>query len=93
VTTAPTSSAGRFRVETASGAIYLLDLDAHTMIRMKADSGDPDVGASETSLIEVVDCRIGRPLRLLVSLPLPGIVQTKWRATPVVSIEEITDGP
>lgn len=82
---------GRHHVLTASGASYILDLDAATMLRTKHPLNDRENDSGDMKLIRVIECEIGKPLRLLVQLPMPGLVQSKWRGTPVVSIEEITD--
>ncbi|SEB74785.1 hypothetical protein SAMN04489806_1673 [Paramicrobacterium humi] len=78
-------------MRTLSGACYELDLDQSTMTRTKEVTGEPRFEGDAISLVEVIDCRVDKPLRLVVQLALPGTVRVKWTATPVVSIDEIAE--
>ncbi|GAB2526674.1 hypothetical protein [Paramicrobacterium agarici] len=83
---------GRWRVRTRSGAVYVLDLDRHVMIR---ERGFTDFSAAlrrdggEAILLEVIECEVGRPMLLLIDLSWPGVMQTTRATTPVTRIERI----
>ena len=80
------ASTGRWLVQTVT-ALRLLDLDAGTARRatLQAPAGyetsELRGDGAEPPLLDVLDCRIGAPMLLLVS-PWPGVVT--WRSTTAV---------
>lgn len=86
---------GVWRVHTRSGAVYVLDLDRHVMMR---ERGLTDFSAAlrrddgEATLLQVIECEVGRPMLLLIDLSWPGVTQTTRASTPVTRIEKIPDG-
>jgi hypothetical protein len=84
---------GVYIVRTASGAQHLIDLDRMTICRITPASTN---GASqlrrdteEIDLQELVSCRVGDSMQLLVQLHLPGVIATARRSTRVISIERL----
>ncbi|TFC38980.1 hypothetical protein [Cryobacterium sp. TMT2-14] len=86
---------GRFRIQTQSGSIYLLDLDRHEMCRFPA-TDDPDRDhnlrrdGSPIRLLRIIECSINRSMHLLIDLAVPGVDATTRRTTPVTTIERAT---
>ena len=84
---------GCFVVTTESASRYWLDLDQRLLrrvtspifqsrLRLRRDGEDID-------LVEVVDCRVGHPLILLINLNLPGVWLTKRESTNIVRIDPV----
>lgn len=84
---------GCFVITTESASRYSLDLNQRLLrrvtspifqarLRLRNDGEDID-------LIEVVDCRVGHPLILLINLNLPGVWLTKRESTPIVRIDPV----
>ena len=85
--------AGCYLVTTESSSRYWLDLDRRLLrretsaafagtLRLRRDG-------EELDLVEVVDCRVGHPLILLINLNLPGVWLTTRESAPVVRIERL----
>jgi hypothetical protein len=60
---------GRFNVTTASGASYLLDMDARTSVRTANSSRAHRRDGKPLHLDFVVECILGQPLMLSVGKP------------------------
>jgi hypothetical protein len=84
---------GCYVVTTTSGTRYWLDLDrrlsrrvvnpaALRPLRLRQDGADID-------LLEIVKCRVGLPLILLINLNLPGVWLTTRESTPVNRIDHV----
>ncbi|QNO38648.1 hypothetical protein H4J02_06560 [Protaetiibacter sp. SSC-01] len=87
---------GTWRVTTASGTAYLLDLDKREGVRLPAGA-DTDSAALRRDgatfrLLALMACRMGEPAALLVDLSLPGVPMTTRITTEVTSITRLIDG-
>ncbi|WP_143034003.1 hypothetical protein [Paramicrobacterium humi] len=88
-------TSGVWRVRTASGAAYVLDMDRRTMVR---ERGLTNISASlrrdggEAILLEILMCEVGKPMLLLIDLSWPGVMNTTRATTRVRSIEQIRLG-
>ena len=86
---------GRYLVTTESGSRYTLDFNRRLFRRttnptlvarrgLRRDGEDID-------LVEVIECRLGKPLLLLINLWVPGVWFTTRESTPVVRIEPLPE--
>lgn len=86
-------ASGCYVVTTESASRYWLDLDRrllrrvsspvfHALLHLRRDGADVD-------LVEVVDCRLGHPMVLLINLNVPGVWLTTRESTPVVRIDPV----
>lgn len=65
---------GRCEVLTENGSVYLLDFDAGTVARHRADDGvDLRQDSTACPLLHVLELRLGRPMRLLVDVRGDGV--------------------
>lgn len=83
---------GAYRVTTAASS-YVLDLD-RMVIRRAPRTGDPGGSLLRRdeeliTLLEVLECSVGRPMALMVDLHVVGVPYTARISTPVVSIERV----
>jgi hypothetical protein len=86
------TTTGCYVVTTESSSRYWIDLDRHLLRRVSSTvprrlrlRRDGEV----IDLVEVVDCRLGKPMVLLIDLGLPGVWFTTRRSTAVVRIDEV----
>lgn len=88
----PPMGKGVWRVHTRSGAVYVLDIDRHVMIRERGLTGYSSSlrrDGDEAILLEVIVCKVGEPMFLLIDLSWPGVMNTTRVSTPVTRIEQI----
>jgi hypothetical protein len=87
------TSRGVYIVSTASGARHLIDLDRMAICRITPArlNGVSQLrrDTEEIDLEELISCRVGDSMRLLVQLHLPGVIATARRSTRVISIERL----
>jgi len=89
---------GQFRVYTASGSTYWLDLDRYEMCRIPVWN-DPERehslrrDGSTVRVLRVVECTVGRRMHLLIDLAVEGVDATVRLSTPVVAIERDDPDP
>lgn len=85
---------GTYRVSTASGSSYILDLDASLACRQPDSPADAEATLRRDGdfvhLVEVVECSVGKPMYLIISLNLPDIPFTTRLSTTVLAIEAIS---
>ena len=85
--------AGCYVVTTESSSRYWLDLDRRLLRRVPSDvfAGTLRLrrDGEDLDLVEVVDCRVGHPLIVLINLDLTGVWLTARESTPVVRIERL----
>ena len=71
---------GRWRIITRTGTRYLLDLDRR-LVRRQPDrsTGSAPMRADgrNVALLEIVQCRVGLPLVVLIDLKVPGAACTR----------------
>jgi hypothetical protein len=87
------TTTGCYVVTTESSSRYWMDLDRRLLRRVSSASvhgrlrlrRDDEV----IDLVEVVDCRLGKPMVLLIDLGVPGVWFTTRRSTAVVRIDEV----
>ena len=81
---------GQFAVCTYSGAVYVLDLDERTALRVVTDdtASPPSTGVF-MKLITVVDCQVGACMRLRVELVVGTMLYRDLTSTPVLKIVEL----
>lgn len=71
---------GRWRITTRTGTRYLIDLDRHLVRRVNAARGSSTPmrrDGLDVDLLQLMQCRIGLPLVLLLDLHHPGAVCTR----------------
>ncbi len=89
-------SEGRYRVATASGTQYEVDLDRHTLARRPdCASAEPNYFRRDLELVKLLSvetCRIGECALFLIDLQLRGVAFTARRSTEVWSIELLPPG-
>jgi hypothetical protein len=82
-----------YLVTTESSSRYWLDLDRRLLRRETSTSFAGTLrlrrDGEELDLVEVVDCRVGHPLIVLINLNLTGVWLTTRESTPVVRIERL----
>ena len=79
---------GTYVVTTESSTRYWLDLYRRTLRR--APSFELDAlrrDGKDLDLVELLDCRVGHPLKVLINLNLPGVWLTTRESTPILLIE------
>ena len=85
---------GRYRVVTASGSRYELDLDRGTLMRVPKNNEILDRGLrcdrEAVRLVAVQECTVGREMMLLIDLGIDGVTVTSRRSTRVLTIEPLT---
>ena len=86
---------GCFVVTTQSASRYWLDLDRRLLRRVTSLPFQARLhlrrDCEDIDLVQVVDCRLGHPMVLLINLNLPGVSVTARRSTPVVRIEAVPE--
>jgi hypothetical protein len=88
------TASGAYRVLTQS-AEYLIDLDRKVLRRIPGDGGGEFEVAllrrdiELITLLQVVECTVGRPMSLLIDLHVLGVPYTARNTTPVVSIKPV----
>ncbi|TFB97662.1 MULTISPECIES: hypothetical protein [unclassified Cryobacterium] len=88
---------GRYLVTTESGSHYTLDFNRRVFRR----TTDPTLVArhglrgdgEDIDLVEVMQCRLGRPMILLINLWVPDVWFTTRESSPVVRIEPMPEQP
>ncbi|TFC16539.1 hypothetical protein [Cryobacterium glucosi] len=84
---------GCYVVTTQSASRYWLDLDRRLLRRVPSPSFPDRLqlrrDGEDIDLLEVVRCRVGRPLVLLINLNVPGVWLTTRESTPVTRIESV----
>ena len=86
------SDSGEWLVVTASGSLYLLDLDLRTLTRGNFDlSVDRRLrrDGEVVALIAVVLCRVGSGMHLVIDLAVQGVDYTTRLSTTVLRIEPL----
>ncbi|MBG6212677.1 hypothetical protein [Cryobacterium sp. CAN_C2] len=86
---------GLYLVHTESGSTYSIDLDRQELCRMSTPDDPARVhglrrDGSTVTLLDVLECTVGRPMHLLIDLAVPGVLATTRRTTPVTGIERVT---
>lgn len=88
---------GSFLVSTANGSRYELDLDQRVLRRVAPNGRGAEFRLRRDGdiieLVELVHCRRGSPMVLLIDLAEPGVAVTSRESTPVVSIEQASALP
>lgn len=86
---------GCFVVTTQSASRYWLDLNRRLLRRVTSTQSQTTLhlrGDGEyIDLIEIVDCRLGHPMVLLINLNLPDVWLTTRESTIVVRIDRIPE--
>lgn len=86
---------GCFVVTTESASRYWLDLNRRQLRRVTSPASQAPLhlrGDGEyIDLIEIVDCRVGHPMVLLINLNVPGVWLTTRESTTVVRIDRIPE--
>lgn len=78
---------------TTTASTYRIDLD-RLIIRRSPRTGDPDGSLLRRdeeliTLLEVLECSVGRPMALMIDLHVAGVPYTARISTPVISIERV----
>ena len=86
------TTTGAYRVITVAST-YLIDLD-RAVIRREPRTGDSEASLLRrdeelVTLLEIIECSVGRPMTLLLDLHVFGVPFTARYATGVVSIEPV----
>ncbi|WP_148040163.1 hypothetical protein [Cryobacterium tepidiphilum] len=86
------STHGAYRVVTAASR-YLIDLD-RMVVRREPRAENPEGSLLRRddeliTLLDILDCTVGRPMRLHIDLHVLGVPSTLRCSTPVVSIERV----
>src|SRR5690554_6465473 len=84
---------GRWRVTTRTGTRYLVDLDRQCVRREPARGGSSTSmhrDQQDVDLLQLMQCRIGAPLVLLLDLHLPGVACTRRVSSDVTRIRLAT---
>jgi hypothetical protein len=86
----------RYRLHTESGTRYLIDLDAHTLVRcpeyLRPDSSHLRRDGIVLELLSIERCRVGeRAVFMLRGVNSDPEIATQRATTPVVSIERLGD--
>jgi hypothetical protein len=88
---------GAYRVSTASGSSYILDLDADLLCRQADSPTNVEAKLRRdgefVELVEIRECSVGKPMFLIISLNLPDIPFTTRLTTTVVAIEALDRQP
>ena len=86
-------TSGRYLVHTQSGSRYDIDLDRETFTRLPAMDMAVDRSlrrdGEEATLLEIVDCTVGRSATLMIDLSWGAVLFTRRCTTSVVSIERL----
>ena len=86
------TTTGTYRVASMAST-YIVDLDC-AVIRRQPRTGDPRGSLlrrdeEPITLLEVLECTVGRPMALMIDLHVPRVPFTVRVSTPVVSIVPI----
>ena len=82
-------TAGRWRITTRTGTTYLLDLDRRLIRRQPVRGGGSTpmrADGWDVAFLEVVQCRVGLQLVVLIDLHLPGASCTRRIAADITRI-------
>ena len=94
-------TSGRYLVHTQSGSQYDIDLERETLTRLPAMDMAVDRSlrrdGEEATLLEIVDCTVGRSATLMIDLTWQDVLFTQRCTTAVLTIEQLEpedqDGP
>jgi hypothetical protein len=95
VNTLTDDATGCYVVTTQSASRYWLDLNRRLLRRVTSTQPQTTLhlrgDGEDIDLIEIVDCRLGHPMVLLINLNVPGVWLTTRESTTVVRIDPIPE--
>ena len=86
------TTSGAYRIVTRAST-YLIDLD-RAVLRREPRTGHPEGSLLRrddelVTLLEILECTVGRPMGLLIDLHVRGVPFTVRFSTPVVAIDPV----
>lgn len=86
----PASPDAQFLVETESGAMYLIDTGEQTIQRTSGDAPGMRRDDDAVRYLELLGPEVGRSMRLIIDLEVPGAAATIRETAPVVRVVDLT---